>query len=51
MTSAELTAEQMRALREELVAWELREARIYGIPMTQTMAEAKVDAGLARKVG
>jgi hypothetical protein len=48
MTTEKLTAEQMRALREELVAWEMSEARIYGEPMTRRMAETKVGAGLAR---
>jgi hypothetical protein len=47
-TTPKLTAEQMAALRADLVAFELREARIYGEPMTRRAAEAKVAAGLAR---
>lgn len=42
-----MTAEAMQALKQELIAWELREARIYGEPMTPKAAAAKVEAGLA----
>lgn len=43
-----MSPEAMDALRQELVAWELREARIYGEDLTPAAAAAKVNAGLLR---
>lgn len=48
MTATTMTSEARESLRQEMIAWELSQARVYGEPLTHEAAERKVDAGLAR---